>query len=105
MTPSFSDLRFEGDSLRLRLEHLTLADAAAFRDLVGDVRAWQLLSLDLVAGHQPARLSDFRREVGPVQALADPRATSPGSCARLDQSLVNWLAVIDWIRLLDRPHL
>ncbi len=103
MTPSLDDLRFEGDALRLRLESLRVADDS-IPVLVHDVRAWQVLCLSVVAGSQPARLVDFETEVGPVQAPLGSRSPSAGWLARLDRSLLRWLAVIEWIRLLgDEP--
>ena len=99
MTPSLDDLRFEGEALRVRLEGLRVADHS-IRDLVGDVRTWQVLCMSVVAGSQPARLGDFETEVGPVQAPLGNRSPNAGWLARLDQSLLRWLAVIEWIRLL-----
>jgi hypothetical protein len=99
MTPSLADLRYEGDALRLRLEGLRVADDS-IRVLVGDVRTWQILCLSVIAGSQPARLGDFETEVGPVQVPLGNRSPSAGWLAQLDHSLVEWLVVIDWLRLL-----
>jgi hypothetical protein len=100
VTPQLDDLRFEGHALRLRLEHLVVAEESV-PELVGKVRAWQLDCLAVVAAHQPDRLADFRKEVGAIQRLPGGQAATAGALTRLDRSLVNWLLVIDWLRVLD----
>jgi len=100
VTPQLDDLRFEGDALRLRLEHLVVAEESV-PELVCDVRAWQLDCLAVVGAQRPDRLADFRVEVGAPQNGPGGRAATAGSLTRLDRSIVNWLLVIDWLRLLD----
>jgi hypothetical protein len=46
-------------------------------------------------------LADFRDEVGAIQRTPGGRSATAGSLTRLDRSIVNWLLVIDWLRLLD----
>ena len=100
MTPQLDDLRFEGHALRLRLEHLVVAEESV-PALVGDVRAWQLDCLAVVKAQRPDRLADFRSEVGAIQRAPGGRSATAGTLTRLDRSIVNWLLVIDWLRLLD----
>jgi hypothetical protein len=100
LTPQLDNLRFEGHALRLRLEHLIVAEQSV-PALVGDVRAWQLDCLAVVEAQRPDRLADFHKEVGAIQQPSGDRSATAGTLTRLDRSIVNWLLVIDWLRLLD----
>ena len=93
-SPSYEDLLADGAALRGRLQAIGASSENA-RELVRDIRSWEVRCATAVAVRNPGRVAAFRGETGSFHRL--PAEATPLSGAWrtwLDDSLSGWLRAL-----------
>ena len=100
-TPTYGDLRVDGEMLRRRLGEI-IVSTDLVEALVRDIRGWQLRCATAVAVRNPKVAATFRIETGPTQRLfGDDWLPKPGWHTELSQSLEAWLQAIERVRRIE----
>ena len=93
---TYQDLRNEGETLRMRLEHESL-NGPPVEGLVREVRVWQLRCAVAIAIRSPRLVPGFRSRAGALQELVGHGWTpSPGWEPALGHLISTWIGAIDW---------